>query len=214
MSWPQWDPNASAVQQRLHREQAERVPWLLDAGLADAHWQDKGDWTLLGVSSHRNPFTPVELLSFARRHHRILVTTDARFLDDERFPPASCAGLVIVPEERHVPLDEYLTTLVGLLGPFVVLYEGVKASFARSGELLITAPAGRSRRVTRRFQLDQFGLPLLAEIQSTDGAIAAFPGYRRSAARGTPLQTGSAGASSREWTPLSAQRPMHPGRTP
>jgi hypothetical protein len=162
------------------REHAARLPFLLEGALAEVVWTDRCCWNMQPASDLVTGLAGVERLAFAARMGRILVTRYTEFLDDALFPPHACAGVIVVDEMWTGRLDEFLVTMVGLLGPFRALYQGVKAHGASTGAVMISTPAGRNRRVTRRFLFDGEGLPLLTEVASSDERKYAYSGYRPS----------------------------------
>ena len=166
---------------------ATRLPFLLHGDLARKRWADRDRWDLRAAPETEGDRTRPELLARAALQGRVLVTRDPLFLDDQLFPPVTCAGLIVVGDGWDRRLDEFLVMVVGLVGPIRALYHGVKVHGGPSLTVTITAPAGCARRVTRRFLPDQGGTPTLSELQSTDGRIYGFPGYRRSAARARVL---------------------------
>lgn len=175
------------LRQTADRMGAIRLPFLLHGELARKQWADRGAWDLRTVPEPDAGRVRPELLARAALQERILVTRDPQFLDDKLFPPVTCAGLIVVGDGWDRRLDEFLVMIVGLVGPIRALYHGVKVHGGPSLTVTITAPAGRARRVTRRFLPDRSGTPTLSELQSTDGRIYGFPGYRRSAARARVL---------------------------
>lgn len=183
MTWYQLNHHDSRSERDVNREMAARMPFLLDGELADSNWPDRRCWNLRASTAIGAGLAGLELLALTSRMERILVTRDSDFLDDASFPPAVCPGVIVVGDVWGNQLDEFLVTIVGLLGPFRALYHGVKAHGSGAGRIAITSPAGRSRRVTRHYRLDREGLLMLTELQSTDGQIYGYPGYRRSRTR-------------------------------
>ena len=183
MTWYQLNHHDSQSDRDVNRELAARMPFLLDGELADMDWPDRRCWDLRASTAFGTGLAGLELLALTSRVERILVTRNSDFLDDAPFPPATCPGVIVVGEVWGRQLDEFLVTIVGLLGPFRALYHGVKAHGSSAGRIAITSPAGRSRRVTRRYRLDREGLLLLTELQSTDGQTYGYPGYRRASTR-------------------------------
>ncbi|MEO8635927.1 MAG: hypothetical protein ABI587_11685 [Gemmatimonadales bacterium] len=187
MTWYRLNSEAALTEREVDRALAMRIPFLLDFAATEIGWPDRRGWDLNFVAEFvagRNE--GAALLDLALRTDRILVTRDTAFLDDSRFPPASSPGVFVVTSVWGNQLDEFLTTMVGLLGPFRALYHGVKVEARGAGAVTITAPAGRTRRVTRSFQLDREGLPMLTGLRSSDGRTSGYPGYRRAVVR-TPL---------------------------
>ena len=162
---------------------AMRLPFALQGPLARRRWADRDLWNLRVVADPGGAEARPGQLERAARQQWILVTSDPEYLDDRLFPPMHCAGVIVVGGGWERRLDGFLTAVVGLVGPVLALYRGVKVHGGPSLTVTVTAPAGRSRRVTRRFLPDQSGMPTLIELRTTDGRIYGFPGYRRAAPR-------------------------------
>jgi len=143
---------------------AARVPFLLAPELSQPDWVFHRLWDVRPATDFAVDMDGAELVELARRLGRVLVSQDVSLLDEGRFPPDNSHGIIVVGPcwQRH--LDEFLVTIVGLLGPVPALYRQVKVHGQDSGELMITLPAGRGRRVTRRYMVDADGLPLLSDL--------------------------------------------------
>jgi hypothetical protein len=183
MNWHLTLPDTTPSQRDLDRALAARMPFLLAGDCAAMDWARRQQWNVRCASEAGSEWSADELFALAARMDRILVSRDPALLDDRHFPPAASAGLIVVGAIWGGELEEFLVTVVGLLGPFRALYHGVKVEGGSGGTIAITAPAGRHRRVTRRFQLDREGAPLLTAVESSDGRVLAYPGYRRSRSR-------------------------------
>ena len=179
MGWRHSPNPAGAVQHDVNRDLTRLIPFLLAPELAGTDWPDRHAWDVEYADARGQK----QLLAWATRTDRILITPDTGFLDDTVFPPAQCPGLVVVNRTADRNLDACLVTLVSLLGPFRSLYHGVKVHADETGGITITAPAGKARRITRRFLLDRDGVPALAELHCTDGLIHGSSGYRRFSVR-------------------------------
>jgi predicted nuclease of predicted toxin-antitoxin system len=90
--------------------------------------QDRGwnvryvdDVDLLGRSGE-------EVLAFAFKEQRILLTHDLEFLDDSRFPFQRNPGLVVLPggTASTVGLADAINGVLALIGPYSKAYRGYK----------------------------------------------------------------------------------------
>jgi len=164
MPWLRLTREDSETQRAITRGLAARVPFLVAPELCATDWAFHRLWDLRPATDFGTGLGGSELVELARRLDRVLVTRDPTLLDDERYPPGSSPGIIVVGERWQKQLDEFLVTIVGLLGPVPALYRHVKVHGESGGELTITTPAGRLRRVTRRFLVDAEGLPLLSDL--------------------------------------------------
>lgn len=109
--------------------------------------------------------TGASLIDLAAQMDRILVTRDSAYLDDTTYPPEWSPGVLVLGRTRRDELGEALVTLVSLLGPVAALYRHVKVWWEDALRLSIDAPAGSTRRVRRRFQIERDGLPMLQALE-------------------------------------------------
>jgi hypothetical protein len=166
--WLRLTREDSESQRAIARGHAARLPFMLAPELDEMNWPHRRLWDARSALDLGTGLAGGPLLDLCNRMARILVTTDTGFLDDRRYQPDSCPGVIVAGNSWKQRLDEFLVTIVGLLGPVSALYRHVKVHGADGGDLTISAPAGRHRRVTRRFVLDGDGLPLLSELAEAE----------------------------------------------
>ncbi len=171
LPWLRLTREDSAGQRAVTRGLAAQVPFLLAPELCATDWAFHRLWDLRPATDFGAGMGGVALVELARRLDRVLVSRDPTLLDDERYPPDSSAGIIVVGQVWQKQLDEFLVTIVGLLGPVPALYRHVKVHGESSGALTVTMPAGRGRRVTRRYLLDADGLPLLSDLAEVEHAM-------------------------------------------
>jgi hypothetical protein len=162
----------SIAQRVITRGLAARVPFLVAPDLCAADWAFHRLWDLRPATDFGTGLDGPQLVELAQRLDRVLVSGDPALLDDERYPPDSSPGIIVVGQGWQKQLDEFLVTIVGLLGPVPVLYRHVKVHGESNEELTITTPAGRHRRVTRRYLVDADGLPLLSDLSEAGHSMS------------------------------------------
>lgn len=167
MPWLRLTREDSEAQRALTRGLAARIPFLLAPELCETDWAFHRLWDVRPATDFAIAMTGPELVELARRLGRVLVTHDVTLLDDAATPPDRTAGVIVVGESWQRNLDEFLVTIVGLLGPVPALYRHVKVHGEDNGDLSITTPAGRGRRVSRHFVVDALGLPLLSDLSES-----------------------------------------------
>ena len=76
-----------------------------------------------------------EVLAFAWKEQRILLTHDCEFLDDSRFPFQRNPGLVVLPggTDSTVGLADAINGVLVLIGPFSKAYRGFKIRISEDG---------------------------------------------------------------------------------
>jgi hypothetical protein len=173
MPWLRLTRQDSEAERALHRGVAAQVPFLLAPDLSEADWAFRRLWDLRPATDFATALGGTQLVDLARRLGRVLVSRDPSLLDDERYPPGNSPGIIVVGKTWEKHLDEFLVTIAGLLGPIVALYRHVKVHGEDSGNLTITSPEGRHRRVTRRFLVDAEGLPLLSGLSEAGQSMGA-----------------------------------------
>jgi predicted nuclease of predicted toxin-antitoxin system len=69
-----------------------------------------------------------DVLAYAFRQKRILLTHDTDFLDDRQFPPHRNPGVVVLPggSGQQEPLIHALFDLLSIVGPFAEVYQDAK----------------------------------------------------------------------------------------
>jgi predicted nuclease of predicted toxin-antitoxin system len=125
---------------------SETIAWLRDQG-----------WNAKTVEEFGLKGQPDEnILAFAQRDDRILLTHDDDFLDDQRFPLHRNPGVVVLPgASGNVELlVRALLHMLAVVAPYRELFRGTKVVFATDGTLTVTQREHDSGRITRnRYKL-------------------------------------------------------------
>jgi predicted nuclease of predicted toxin-antitoxin system len=76
-----------------------------------------------------------EVLAFAWKEQRILLTYDFDFLDDSRFPFHRNPGLVVLPRPTNsrLGLADAINSVLALIGPYFKAYRGYKIRISEEG---------------------------------------------------------------------------------
>ena len=76
-----------------------------------------------------------EVLAFAWKEQRILLTYDFDFLDDSRFPFNRNPGLVVLPRatDSRLGLADAINSVLALIGPYFKAYRGYKIRISEEG---------------------------------------------------------------------------------
>ena len=76
-----------------------------------------------------------EVLAFAWKEQRILLTYDFDFLDDSRFPFHRNPGLVVIPRatDSRLGLADAINGVLALIGPYFKAYRGYKIRITEDG---------------------------------------------------------------------------------
>jgi predicted nuclease of predicted toxin-antitoxin system len=100
----------------------------------------KKGWNAISVTeANLAGHSDEDVLAYAWREDRILLTQDHDFLDDRRFPEHRNPGIIILPSEP-VGSSEFARPLLqalNIVGTFRELYRGAKIVFSRDNELSI-----------------------------------------------------------------------------
>jgi hypothetical protein len=103
-----------------------------------------------------------DVFAAAWKDGRIVVTHDADFLDNQRFPPHRNPGVVLVCPGSDGQDDERLVRCLGkailLAGRNASWFQGKKLDFSSDEALAITSQGGRTRYLWKRH-----GMPLIWE---------------------------------------------------
>lgn len=101
-----------------------------------------------------------EVLAFAHREDRILVTHDADFLDNRRFPPHRNPGVVVLPcaERKAVAFGTALGRVAAIIGTSRELWRQSKIRIAEDGcWLVMTFERDIGQIVTNRYRFKYKG---------------------------------------------------------
>lgn len=126
--------------------------------LREAGWNAKyvGE---VGLEGHDDS----DVFAFAFRESRILLTHDADYLDDRRFPPHRNPGVVVLPgasgEDRE--LLRALGAMLSVVGPFRDVWSDAKIRISPVGDWTVNSrdPIHGANRVTR-YRFPKHGMPL------------------------------------------------------
>jgi len=128
----------------------EVVTWLREHGWNAIHVTEVG---LAGRDDE-------EVLAFAHREDRILLTHDADFLDDRRFPPHRNPGVVVLPcaEGKPASFGTALGRMASIVGKSRGLWRQSKIRIAEDGSwLVMTFEGDIGRIVTNRYRFKHRG---------------------------------------------------------
>ena len=109
------DESVGMEASRLIRDRGWNVCYVDDVGL-------------MGLSDE-------EVLAFAWKEQRILLTYDWDFLDDSRFPFNRNPGLVVLPRttDSRYGLPDAINGVLALIGPYFNAYRGYKIRITEDG---------------------------------------------------------------------------------
>lgn len=99
-----------------------------------------------------------DVVAYAWRHNRILITTDADFSDERRFPPNRNPGIVIVPSGHDGVAA--IATILPLVGDYRELYRGDVIQVDRGGTISIRSTKHDGSRKTTRYRFSRGPDPL------------------------------------------------------
>src|SRR5262249_29417101 len=104
------------------------------AYLRDQGWNCRfvGEVGLLGHSDE-------DLYAYGRRDDRIVLTHDADFMNDRRFPIDGHPGVVVLPGGSGAmePLARAMFNMLKIVGPYKHAYRGSKMVFSADGTILV-----------------------------------------------------------------------------
>jgi hypothetical protein len=92
-----------------------------------------------------------DVLAYAHRENRILITGDRGFRDERRFPPHRNPGVVIIPQD----LDDAarsLGTVLPIVGEYRELFRGAIVEVDRGGTISVRSAKADGRRSTTRYR--------------------------------------------------------------
>lgn len=130
MSWKPIDAPKEAVDAAV-RNFRKKARFLVDEslGVETAKFLRELGWNVKDVSEvGLSGRSDEDVLAYAFREKRILLTHDTDFLDDRRFPPHRNPGVVVLPggSGSEEPLIRALFDLLTIVGPFAEGYRGAK----------------------------------------------------------------------------------------
>jgi predicted nuclease of predicted toxin-antitoxin system len=145
------------------KEFGEKARFLIDEDLdpalapllADRGYNSKAVLDV-GLAGHSDE----DVLAFAKREDRILVTNDDGFADERRFPEHRNPGVVIVPSGRldDPGVIEAIASMLPLVGHYRPMFTGAVVKVDRHGVLSITDREHESgARRTSRYRYTKSG---------------------------------------------------------
>jgi predicted nuclease of predicted toxin-antitoxin system len=112
----------------------------------------------VGIEGHSDE----DVLAYAHRDDRILLTHDEDFLDDRRFPPHRNPGIVVLPggSGNSEALVRALMHMMVLVAPYRDAYRGAKIVFSADWSVQIRQRVIQSGAMeTTRYRLTGNGTP-------------------------------------------------------
>ncbi|SRR6266700_4499333 len=169
MPWKPLPEPSKAEATALSRTFRKKARFLVDESLGigvtlllrEAGWNVK-DVREVGLSGHADE----DILGYAYRDDRILLTHDAGFLDDRAFPPHRNPGLVVLPggSGDEAALMDALRAVLHLLGDMRELYSGAKIAISADGTIAVVNREHASGAMTKtRYRVERYGAALIWE---------------------------------------------------
>jgi predicted nuclease of predicted toxin-antitoxin system len=159
MPWERlYQPNKEQNRE-LQQELGGKAQFLVDENINEIVTDilRKKEWNAISVTEvNLAGHSDEDVLAYAWREDRILLTQDHNFLDDRRFPEHRNPGIIILPSE---PADSSkfarsLLQALSIVGSFRKLYRGAKIVFSGENELsIINRDRGTGAIKKERYQL-------------------------------------------------------------
>jgi predicted nuclease of predicted toxin-antitoxin system len=143
MPWERlYQPNKKETHE-LEQELGGKAQFLIDENINEIVTEilRRKGWNAISVTEvNLAGHSDEDVLAYAWREDRILLTQDHNFLDDRRFPEHRNPGIIILPSEPvgSSKFAHSLLQALTIVGSFRKLYRGAKIVFTRDNELSIT----------------------------------------------------------------------------
>lgn len=108
-----------------------------------------------------------DVLAYAHRENRILITNDGDFRNESRFPPHRNPGVVIIPKDLN-EATRSLAVVLPLVGKYRELFRGAVVEVDRGGTISIRSTENDGRRTTTRFRYSKGSDALKWEEESAE----------------------------------------------
>jgi predicted nuclease of predicted toxin-antitoxin system len=108
-----------------------------------------------------------DVLGYAHRENRILITNDGGFRDEGRFPPHRNPGIVIVPQDL-AEAARSLGAVLPIVGKYRELFRGDVVEVDRGGTISVRSTKGDGRRSTTRYRYSKGPYALEWEEESPE----------------------------------------------
>jgi predicted nuclease of predicted toxin-antitoxin system len=161
------------------RQLAQKARFLVDEDVDDglaAALLDMG-WNAVGVrGAGLKGRSDEDILAFAHRENRVLVTHDRDYLDDRRFPPHRNPGLIILPRgsPHHGSLINALAAVLPVVGHFRDVFRGSKVEVDGGGVLTILSRDGDTGKMTKtRYRYGRQGVPEAWDEEAASTSVRA-----------------------------------------
>lgn len=92
-----------------------------------------------------------DVLAYAQRENRIVITNDGHFRDERRFPPHRNPGIVIIPQDL-AEAARSLGSVLPIVGEYRELFRGDVIEVDRGGTISIRSTEHDGRRTTTRYR--------------------------------------------------------------
>lgn len=99
----------------------------------------------VGLKGHDD----ADILAYAHRNNRILITNDGGFRDERRFPPHRNPGVVIIPQGLS-DAARSLGAVLPIVGEYRELFRGHVVEVDRDGTISVRSTQEDGRRTTTR----------------------------------------------------------------
>lgn len=109
-----------------------------------------------------------DVLAYAQRENRILITNDGGFRDERRFPPHRNPGVIIIPQDL-VEAARSLGAVLPIVGEYRELFRGDVVEVDRGGTISVRSTKGDGRRSTTRYRYSKGPYALEWEEESPEG---------------------------------------------
>lgn len=157
MPWKKLDLPTADERREMDQEYRGKARFLVDESMGAAiakYLSEKGYNTKYAGDEGLEGRSDEDVFAFAWKSERIIVTHDADFLDDRRFPPHRNPGLVLV-RPGSSGRDDYgllvcLFKATLMAGDHAQWFEGKKLDFSSKDLLTITSPGTRQKYLWER----------------------------------------------------------------
>jgi predicted nuclease of predicted toxin-antitoxin system len=109
-----------------------------------------------------------DVLAYAHRKNRLLITNDRGFRDESRFPPHRNPGVVIIPQDLNEAARS-LGAVLPIVGEYRGLFRGDTIEVDRGGSISIRSSKNDGRRTTIRYRYSRGPDALVWEEEPAGG---------------------------------------------
>jgi len=136
-------------------EATEKAKFLVDesVGVDVVQLLQRSDWNARYVAEGGlSGRSDEDVLAFAQRDDRVLITHDRGYLNDRRFPEHRNPGIVVLPggDGDVSALVESIQWMLSIVGGFRELWRRAKVEIGRDGQFTVRVREADTGRVTSR----------------------------------------------------------------